>query len=87
VRAVVQARFLAVQTAYRSIAVQAANRQAAQEQLQLAQQRYRVGNGASLELSDAQNGVQAAEGDYVSAVYNYHKSVAALEAAVGRSLR
>jgi outer membrane protein len=87
VRAVVQARFLAVQTAYRSIAVQAANRQAAQEQLLLAQQRYRVGNGASLELSDAQNEVQAAEGDYVNAVYTYHKSVAALEAAVGRSLR
>ena len=34
-----------------------------------------------------QNAVQQAEGDYVNAVYDYHKAVAALEAAVGRPLR
>jgi outer membrane protein TolC len=38
-------------------------------------------------VADAQNAVQAAEGDYVNAVYAYHKAIAALEAAVGRPLR
>jgi outer membrane protein len=53
----------------------------------LAQERYRVGAGSALELSDAQNSVQKAEGDYITAVYDYHKAVAALEAAVGGPLR
>lgn len=87
VRTDVESRWLAVQTNYRSIAVQAANRDAAREQLALAQDRYRVGVGNSLEVSDAQNAVQRAEGDYVTAVYSYHRAIAALEAAVGRTLR
>ncbi len=87
VRTDVQARHLALQTAYQAIAVQEANRAAARDQLRLAQDRYRLGAGASLEVSDAQNAVQQAEGDYVNAVYDYHKTVAALEAAVGRPLR
>jgi outer membrane protein len=87
VRSDVHARYLAMQTAYRAIAVQEANRGSARDQLRLAQDRYRLGAGASLEVSDAQNAVQQAEGDYVNAVYDYHKAVAALEAAVGRPLR
>ena len=57
------------------------------DQLRLAQDRYRLGAGTSLEVADAQSAVQQAEGDYVNAVYFYHKAVAALEAAVGRPLR
>lgn len=87
VRAEVHARFLALGTAHRSIAVQAASREAAREQLRLAQDRYRLGSGTALELSDAQNQVQRAEGDYINAVYGYHIAIAALEAAVGRPLR
>jgi outer membrane protein len=87
VRSDVQARQLALQTTFRAIAVQQANREAARDQLRLAQDRYRLGAGTSLEVSDAQNAVQRAEGDYVNAVYDYHKAVAALEAAVGRPLR
>lgn len=87
VRTEVESRWLQVQTAYRSIEVQAANREAAREQLALAQERYRVGVGNSLEVSDAQTAVQRAEGDYVTAVYGYHRAIAALEAAVGRTLR
>ena len=87
VRAQVNTRFLALQTAYRAIFVQEKSREAAREQLRLAQDRYRLGSGASLELSDAQNAVQRAEGDYVNAVYAYHRALAALEAAVGRPLR
>jgi outer membrane protein len=87
VRSDVHARFLGLQTAFQAIGVQSTNRDAAQDQLRLAQDRYRLGAGTALELSDAQNAVQRAEGDYVTAVYDYHKAIAALEAAVGRPLR
>ena len=87
VRADVHGRYLALGTAFRSIAVQSASRDAAREQLRLAQDRYRLGSGTALELSDAQNQVQRAEGDYITAIYDYHIAIAALEAAVGRPLR
>jgi len=87
VRTEVQARHLGLQTAFQAIAVQQTSRDAAREQLQLAQDRYRLGSGTALELSDAQNSVSRAEGDYVNAVYDYHRALAALEAAVGRPLR
>jgi outer membrane protein len=87
VRSDVHARYLGMQTSYQAIAVQEANRVSARDQLRLAQDRYRLGAGTSLEVSDAQNAVSRAEGDYVNAVYDYHKAVAALEAAVGRPLR
>jgi outer membrane protein len=87
VRSDVHARYLGLQTAYQAIDVQAANREAARDQLRLARDRYRLGAGTSLEVADAQNAVQRAEGDYVNSVYDYHKAIAALEAAVGRPLR
>ena len=87
VRSDVHARYLGMQTSYQAIAVQENNRGSARDQLRLVQDRYRLGAGTSLEVSDAQNAVQRAEGDYVNAVYDYHKAVAALEAAVGRPLR
>ena len=87
VHADVRARHLGLVAAYRAIAVQQANRVSARDQLRLAQDRYRLGAGTSLEVSDAQSAVQQAEGDYVNAVYFYHKAIAALEAAVGRPLR
>lgn len=83
----VQSRFLAVQTAYKAIGVQASSRDAARDQLRLAQDRYRLGSGSALDVTDAQNNVQRAEGDYVNSVYDYHKAIAALELAVGRPLR
>jgi outer membrane protein len=87
VRTDVHARYLALQTAYQAIDVQGRSREAAQDQLRLARDRYRLGAGTALEVSDAQTAVQRAEGDYVNAVYDYHKAIAALEAAVGRPLR
>lgn len=83
----VESRYLAIQTSYKAIGVQAQSRDAARDQLRLAQDRYRLGSGTALEVSDAQNSVQRAEGDYVNAIYDYHKALAALEAAVGRPLR
>lgn len=87
VRSSVHGRYLALETSYKAIAVQLASRDAARDQLRLAQDRYRLGSGTALEVSDAQNSVQRAEGDYVNAVYDYHKTLAALEQAVGQPLR
>lgn len=79
--------YLTLQTAYRAIAIQDTSRTAAREQLQLATERYRVGSGTFFELLDAQVAELRAEQDYVNAVYDYHKAVAALEGAVGQPLR
>jgi outer membrane protein len=87
VRTDVHSRYLGILTAFQAIKVQGSSRDAARDQLRLAQDRYRLGAGTALEVSDAQNSVQGAEGDYVNAVYDYHKAIAALEAAVGRPLR
>jgi len=87
VRAAVQARYLEVQTSHRAIAVQDANQRSAREQLELARERFRLGNGSALEVADAQAAVSRAEADYVNAVYAYHRALAAIEFAVGRPLR
>ena len=87
VRTDVHSRYLGLQTAFQAIAVQGGSREAARDQLRLARDRYRLGAGTALEVSDAQTAVQRAEADYVNAVYDYHKAIAALEAAVGRPLR
>jgi outer membrane protein len=79
--------YLNLQTAHRTIGIQDTNRTAAAEQLQLATERYRVGSGTFFELLDAQVAALRAEFDYVTAVYDHHRAVAALEAAVGRPLR
>ncbi|HEY3279083.1 MAG TPA: TolC family protein [Gemmatimonadales bacterium] len=79
--------FLTLQTAIRTIGLQDTNRAAAREQLQLGTERYRVGSGTFFELLDAQVAALRAENDYVNAIYDYHKALAALEAAVGRPLR
>jgi outer membrane protein len=86
-RTLVQSRIGTLSASHRAIEVQAANRDAARDQLRLAQDRYRLGSGTSLELSDAQNAVSQAETDFINAVYAYHRAFIALEAIVGRSLR
>lgn len=87
VRAEVSAAYRALIAAYQTIALQASNKIAAGEALELATQRYRVGSGSYIELLDARVAAERAEADYVTAVYDYHKAVAALENAVGRPLR
>ncbi|HEY4321915.1 MAG TPA: TolC family protein [Gemmatimonadales bacterium] len=85
--AAIQSQLLAVQTAWDRSTVLDSNRAVARERLQLAQDRYRIGNGTALDVADAQNTLTQADADYISAVYDYHLAVASLEAAVGRPLR
>ena len=60
---------------------------AAGSQLTLAQERYRLGAAAYLELLEAQNSMAEAERDYLNAQYRFHGAIWALEAAVGERLR
>lgn len=86
-RAGVTAAYLALVAAYQTIGIQETNKAASAEALNLATERYRVGNGTFLELLDARVTAEQAEASYVTAVYDYHKAFAALENAVGRPLR
>lgn len=87
VRTNVSQAYYGLIAAYQAIGIQEANRVAAQEQLRLATERYRVGSGTFFELLDAQVAEQTAEADYINAIYAYHRTIAALEAAVGGPLR
>jgi len=87
VRTDVSQAYYTLATAYETIGIQQDNRQAAEEQLRLATERYRVGSGTFFELLDAQVAAQRAEADYINAIYAYHRAIATLENAVGRPLR
>jgi outer membrane protein TolC len=87
VRTDVSQAYYGLQTAYRTISIQQTNRAAAQEQLRLATEQYRVGSATFLNVLDAQAASQQAEGDYIRAVYDYHRAIVTLETAVGRPLR
>lgn len=86
-RATVATSYLAVQTAYRSVAIEERNVAAATEQLELARERYRLGAGSILELTQAQATMARADQAHLTALYSFHENLAALEAAVGMALR
>ncbi|MGA2384819.1 MAG: TolC family protein [Gemmatimonadales bacterium] len=87
VRTDVSSAYVALDAAYRTIAVQHTNVAAANEAFSLATERYRVGSGSIIELLSARVDAETAATNYITAVYNYHKAIAALEQAVGRTLR
>lgn len=78
---------LNLQTAYGTAQLQDQVVAKATEELRLAQERFRFGVASSVEVTDAQTSLAQAEQARIDAVYNYHKSLAALEALVGRPLR
>jgi outer membrane protein TolC len=76
-----------LQTAYRAVTLEERNRELANEQLDLARERYRVGAITFVELIDAETRKSQADRAYLQAVYAFHEGLAALEAAVGLNLR
>lgn len=76
-----------LESAFRQVQLEERNRELATQRLTEARQRYEVGNTSILELMDAQTSLTTAERDHLVAVYNFHQSLVALEAATGRSLR
>lgn len=72
---------------YRTVELQDQVVERASEELRLAQERFRFGASSSIEVVDAQTNLAEAEQARIAAVYNFHKSLAALEALVGQPLR
>lgn len=75
-----------LETGYQTVQIQLENVQRAREELRLARERYQLGAGTFLELLDSQTLAAQAEVDEIEALYSFHQSLAALEAAVGRPL-
>jgi outer membrane protein len=76
-----------LETAYQTAIIQERVRATAAEELRLAQERFRFGAANSVEVTDAQTNLAEAERAQIDAVYNFHQSLAALEALVGQQLR
>lgn len=74
-------------TAVRVVEIESRNREVATEQLELAQERYRLGAAPFLDLLEAQSSLAQAETDYLNARYRFHGAIWSLEAAVGERLR
>ena len=76
-----------LEAAYETARLQEQVRANAAEEFRMAQERFRFGAANSVEVTEAQTRLTAAEQVQINAVYDFHKSLAALEALVGRSLR
>ena len=76
-----------LQAAFEAAELQARNAATAREALQLAEERYRVGSNTFVDLTTARGEYERAETDRIDAIYEFHRAYAALEAAVGRTLR
>jgi outer membrane protein len=79
--------YLNLVTAARTVELQETNAQKAREELAYAQERYRVGATTFLDVTTASGSYVQAQVDRISAIYDYHRDFAILEAAVGRPLR
>jgi len=76
-----------VRTAYETARIEERNQVAADEQLRLAQEQYRLGAQSFLQLVEAETLKAQADRALVDAVFTYHENLASLEATVGTSLR
>jgi outer membrane protein len=76
-----------LETAYQTALLQEQVRENAAEELRLAQERFRFGAANSVEVTDAQTNLSQSEKELIDAIYDFHRSLAALEALVGRPLR
>ncbi|HEY7530651.1 MAG TPA: TolC family protein [Gemmatimonadota bacterium] len=81
VEAAVRAAVLAVETAYARRLAQAEEVELAREQLDLAQERYRIGSLSFPDLTDAQVTFAAAETAAIGSVHDFFLALAALEEA------
>jgi outer membrane protein len=80
-----QAYYALLQT-YEQSKITEKNRELASRQLQLEQERYRLGATSQLNLRVAQVTFEQAEGDHIAKIFNFWSSLAALEQAVGQRL-
>lgn len=83
----VTSALVTLRAAREALALQERNATTAGEALQLAQERYRVGASAFVDLTTARAEYERAQTDRIDALYEFHRAFAALEAAVGRPIR
>jgi len=76
-----------LETAYEAALIEEENRVWADEQLRLAQERYRLGAATFLELGEAETVKAQADRDRIAAIFAFHDALASLEALVGTPLR
>lgn len=76
-----------LRTAYEAARIEEQNGVWADEQLRLAQERYRLGTASFLELVEAETIKARADRDRLAAIFSYHEALAGLEALVGTNLR
>jgi outer membrane protein len=72
---------------YQTVQLQQLTREAAQQALDLAVERYRVGATTFIEVSQARSDFERESTNLINATYEFHKAYAELERAVGRPLR
>jgi outer membrane protein len=75
-----------LQTAYASALLQQQIRDTAEEELRLAEERFRFGATTSVEVVDAQASLAEAERSEIAAIYAFHRSLLALETRLGEPL-
>ncbi|MEX2582877.1 MAG: TolC family protein [Gemmatimonadota bacterium] len=75
-----------LETAYQSALLQQQIRETAEEELRLAQERFRFGATTSVEVVDAQASLAEAERAEIAALYEFQRSLAVLEARLGEPL-
>lgn len=86
-RSEVESAVRSVETAHRVVEVQARVRETAADELELAQERFRLGLANSIEVVDAQANLSDAERQEIAALYDFHRAFVTLESLVGTSLR
>ncbi|MBI4540454.1 MAG: TolC family protein [Gemmatimonadetes bacterium] len=86
-RADIAAGLAAVRTAHESARLEERNQVVANEQLRLAQERYRLGAASFLDLVEAETLKATADKAQLDAVFDFHDALAGLEAVVGTPLR
>ncbi|MGH7458005.1 MAG: TolC family protein [Longimicrobiaceae bacterium] len=83
----VEDALLVLETAYHAARLQREVREMAEDELRMAGERFRAGVASSIEVTDAQANLSQAERDEITARYDFHKALAALEILLGEPLR
>ncbi len=76
----------ALVTGFRAVQLQRRNVDLARESVRLTTERYRIGAASFVELQQATSQATQAEQGLIDARYEFMKTLARLEAAVGRSI-
>ncbi len=87
IRTEVAAALEALSSGYRAVRIETRNRELAETQFRLAQERYRLGAAPYLELRQAETEVARANQAHLDAVYGFQEALVTLESLVGRQLR